>query len=207
MARKRKEDAAATREGILDAAERVFASLGVAGATLQDIAVAAGVTRGAIYWHFQDKAALFDAFICERASLPLDVGKYPSGPMSAPDPLDALQEYVSAALRRTAGNERLQRLFHIAMLNVAIFDHGDAAQRRWQEIRRGWMSYAERWLTLAREAGLLAPTAAPRAIALAIWIMIDGLVRTWMLMDRRFDLVAQGASTLDTYMAGLRAGR
>ena len=207
MARKRKEDAAATREGILDAAERVFATEGMAGATLHDIAVAAGVTRGAIYWHFQDKAAVFDAFMCERASLPLDVGQYPSEPVSAADPLDALHAHVVAALRRSAGDERLQRIFRIAMLNAAILDHGNTAQRRWQEIRRGWMSYAERRLTLAKEAGLLGPTAAPRAIALAIWIMIDGLVRTWLLMDRRFDLVAQGESTLDTYVAGLRAAR
>ena len=207
MARKRKEDAAATREGILDAAEGVFATLGVPGATLQDIAVAAGVTRGAIYWHFQDKAALFDAFMCERASLPLDVGRYPSGPVNATDPLDTLQEYVLGALRRTAASDRLQRLFHVAMLNVAILDHGDAVGRRWQEIRRSWIACAERWLTLAGAVGRLAPTAAPRAIALAIWSMIDGLVRTWLLMERRFDLVAQGASTLDTYMAGLRAGR
>lgn len=207
MARKSKEDAAATREGILDAAERVFAARGVASATMHDIAVAAGVTRGAIYWHFRDKAAVFDAFMRERASLPLDVGQHPSEPAGSLDPLDGLREHALAALRRTAGDERLQRIFHIAMLNVAIPDYGDVAQQRWQAIRRAWMSYAERRLTLAKEAGLLAPTAAPRAIALAIWIMIDGLVRTWMLMDMRFDLVTQGQSTLDTYLAGLRAAR
>lgn len=207
MARKCKEDAAATREGILDAAEHVFASIGVSCATLHDIAVAAGVTRGAIYWHFQDKAAVFDAFVCERASLPLDVGQYLSEPVSAADPLESLHAQVTAALRRSAGDERLQRIFRIAMLNATVLDHGDAAQRRWQEIRRGWMSFAERRLVLAREAGVLAPAAAPQAIALAIWIMIDGLVRTWLLMDRQFDLVAQGESTLATYLAGLRAAR
>lgn len=207
MARKSREEAAATRESILDAAEHVFASLGLAGATLHDIALAAGVTRGAIYWHFQDKAAVVEAFMGERASLPLDVGRYPAEPGSPPDPLEALHAYVLAALRRTSNDERLQRICHIAMSNVALGGHGEAVQRRWHEILRDWLAYAQVRLTLAGEAGLLAPGVAPGAMALTIWAMVDGLVRTWMLMERRFDLVAQGESTLDAYIAGLRAAR
>jgi len=58
MARKTREGAAATREALLDAAETVFRTKGVAQATLADVAHAAGVTRGAVYWHFTDKDAL-----------------------------------------------------------------------------------------------------------------------------------------------------
>jgi TetR/AcrR family acrAB operon transcriptional repressor len=57
MARRTKEEAAATRESILDAAEQLFVKQGVSRTTLQHIATAAGVTRGAIYWHFNDKGA------------------------------------------------------------------------------------------------------------------------------------------------------
>jgi TetR/AcrR family acrAB operon transcriptional repressor len=55
MVRRTKEEAAATRDSILDAAEILFAKNGVSRTTLQHIATAAGVTRGAIYWHFVDK--------------------------------------------------------------------------------------------------------------------------------------------------------
>ena len=71
MVRKTKEDALATRDSILDAAEQLFVTQGVSGTTLQHIATAAGVTRGAIYWHFEDKAALFNAMM-ERAKMPLE---------------------------------------------------------------------------------------------------------------------------------------
>ena len=54
MARRTKEDAAATRNGLIDAAERVFCEKGVSRASLSDIASAAGATRGAIYWHFKE---------------------------------------------------------------------------------------------------------------------------------------------------------
>src|SRR5262245_1499326 len=71
MARRTKEDAAATREQLLDAAERVFRENGVTRTTLAEIAQAAGVTRGAVYWHFRDKADLFEA-MCARATSPLE---------------------------------------------------------------------------------------------------------------------------------------
>ena len=61
VARRTKEEAAVTRELLLDAAERVFRERGVAGSTLAEVAAAAGVTRGAVYWHFHDKADLYAA--------------------------------------------------------------------------------------------------------------------------------------------------
>ena len=71
MVRRTKAEAAVTREQLLDAAERVFRERGVASTTLGEVAAAAGVTRGAVYWHFRDKADLLGA-LCERTTLPLD---------------------------------------------------------------------------------------------------------------------------------------
>ena len=69
--RKTKEDALATRERLLDAAEALFRERGVTRTSLAEVATAAGMTRGAVYWHFKDKADLFRA-MCDRATLPLD---------------------------------------------------------------------------------------------------------------------------------------
>lgn len=52
-----------TRGVLLDAAEEVFAKRGFGGAALEDIAEAAGYTRGAIYSHFGTKEDLFLAVI------------------------------------------------------------------------------------------------------------------------------------------------
>ena len=60
MARKTKEDALKTRETIIDAAVRIFAVRGVSRTTLVEIAQEAGVTRGAIYWHFKNKEDLLE---------------------------------------------------------------------------------------------------------------------------------------------------
>lgn len=60
MARKKKEDALVTRQRILDEALQTFAVQGVTSTSLSDIAKAAGVTRGAIYWHFSNKESIIE---------------------------------------------------------------------------------------------------------------------------------------------------
>ena len=79
MARRTKEDADATRQALLDAAEAVFYAKGVGRASLAEIAQAAGATRGAIYWHFKDKVDLFNAMM-DRVTLPLEA--CPESPIS-----------------------------------------------------------------------------------------------------------------------------
>ncbi|OUE60679.1 HTH-type transcriptional regulator AcrR [Citrobacter freundii] len=59
MARKTKQQAQETRQHILDVALRMFSQQGVSSTSLAEIAKAAGVTRGAIYWHFKNKSDLF----------------------------------------------------------------------------------------------------------------------------------------------------
>lgn len=62
----REASRARTRERVLDAAAQVFASRGFAGASMEEIAAAAGFTRGAVYSNFADKAELFLAVLDER---------------------------------------------------------------------------------------------------------------------------------------------
>ena len=64
-----------THRQLLDAAERVFVRLGYQGATLDGIAAEAGFTKGAVYWHFQSKEALFLELLADglkRSSQDLD---------------------------------------------------------------------------------------------------------------------------------------
>ncbi len=49
------------KRAVLAAATDQFAERGFADVSLDDVAEAAGVTRGAVYHHFRNKAALFAA--------------------------------------------------------------------------------------------------------------------------------------------------
>ena len=58
-----KEEAALTRQMVLDAALKVFSRKGFSQATLEEVAREAGLTRGAIYWHFKNKNEIFGAVL------------------------------------------------------------------------------------------------------------------------------------------------
>jgi len=53
----------ATRAALLDEATTLFAERGYAGTSLEDVASASRVTRGAVYHHFASKQALFEAVL------------------------------------------------------------------------------------------------------------------------------------------------
>ncbi|MFT4109236.1 TetR/AcrR family transcriptional regulator [Propionicimonas sp.] len=55
-----------TRRVVLDTARALFAERGYAGASLQDIADAAGIGKANVYYYFRTKAALLDALLDER---------------------------------------------------------------------------------------------------------------------------------------------
>lgn len=63
MARRTKEEAATTRESVLMAALDLFTEKGYSRTTLVDIAKRIGMTRGAVYWHFDGKPALLAALM------------------------------------------------------------------------------------------------------------------------------------------------
>jgi len=203
MARRTKEEAAATRDSILDAAEKLFVEQGVSRTTLQHIATEAGVTRGAIYWHFDDKSALFNAMM-ERATLPLEGELQVLDKAESDDPLDDLRNYVLAVLRRTVEDPVARRVFEIATLKVEFVDEMDAVRQRRQHSINDWMSRAERRIRLAVDKGLIGATVDVHAVALSMWIMIDGLIRTWMFDPNGFDLFRQGECVIDPYLNGLR---
>jgi len=61
--KKTKEEALVTKQRILDKAVELFIQNGFSKTTLDEIALQANVTRGAIYWHFKDKLDILNDLI------------------------------------------------------------------------------------------------------------------------------------------------
>lgn len=92
--RRTKEEAEQTRRAIMGAALRTFERHGISRTTMEHIAKTAGVTRGAIYWHFADKEALLRA-IRDEVSLPLvDRADFTLLHDSARDPLERVERFL-----------------------------------------------------------------------------------------------------------------
>jgi TetR/AcrR family acrAB operon transcriptional repressor len=205
MARRTKEEALATRDHILDAAERVFQQRGVSQTSLQQIAQAAGVTRGAIYWHFRDKADLFNAMM-SRVTLPMEQAAQRSGDPVLDDPVEFVRRVWLGALVQTANDPQVRRVFEIATHKVEYVGEMQAVRDRHVASRDRCLEQVRRGLSLAMRRGRLGRRVPARAAALGLHALIDGLIQNWMLDPAAFDLVRTGRQVLDTYLAGLAAG-
>lgn len=202
MARKTKEEAELTRSSILDAAEAVFHAQGVAGTSLQEIADAAGVTRGAVYWHFKDKGDLFNAML-ERVCLPFDESSEAVERAAPDEALPRLREHFVLLLERTQRDAQVRRVFSIATQMVEY--NGETAQVR--DRRLQWqadhIALLERTLAAARKAGQVTTALPLRQAALGLHALLDGLLQNWLLQPDAFDLRRVGLRVLDVYLDGL----
>jgi len=203
MARRTKEDAAATRDSILDAAEQLFVQQGVSRTTLQHIASAAGVTRGAIYWHFDDKGVLFNAMM-DRAKSPMRAALDELTASKGDDPLAELHQYCMRVLSETVSNPQARRVFEIAVLKMEFVDELDAVRARRTEHMIEWMALAENRVASAVARGQARPCVNPRTLALGLWVVVDGLMRNWLFDPQAFDLEELGRELITPQIAAIR---
>ena len=202
MVRRTKADALATRNSLLDAAELLFQARGVSRTSLNDIAVAAGTTRGAIYWHFKDKADLFNAMM-DRVTLPLEESLDSAALTEAKDPVGEIRAALLEALRRTAHDEQTRRVFEVATHKVEYVEELEAVQQRHLRARNHWLDRTRQAMeSAARQSGDKLPIAVNTA-ALGLHVMVTGLIQNWLLDQHAFDLLEVGRQTIDAYLAGL----
>ena len=206
MVRRTKADALATRDKLLDAAELLFAERGVSRTSLNDIAVAAGTTRGAIYWHFKDKAALFNAMM-ERVTLPLEdtlacasLGSDSDGPTA---PLMRMRSAFMEALHKTANDAQTRRVFDIASHKVEYVEEMRDVRDRHLKTRDECVAMTRAGLLQAARLGEVKLPMPAITAAHGLHALINGLIQNWLLAPEAFDLEAAGRQTFDAYLAGL----
>lgn len=202
MARRTKEDANATRNSLIDAAERVFLERGVTRASLQEIAQAAGASRGAIYWHFKDKDDLFDAMM-ERVRLPLEQACGEFEKCAALGPLDRLRGVLLHVLQQVAKDGRTRRVFEIAMFRVEyVSEFSGVRDRRVAAVAAFQQQMADDLELAAVAQSIILPMPAKDA-AVALHALLDGMVQNWILSPGSFELVAAGANSMSVFLKGL----
>lgn len=204
MVRRTKEEALATRHQLLDAAEHLFQAQGVSHTTLHDIAQAAGMTRGAIYWHFKDKADLFNAMM-ERVTLPMEQSA--TALDTAEDPVEGIHASMIDALQKIAHDAQAGRVFDIAVHKVEYIGEMRAVQEKHLSVRDECLEHLQAGLRrAARLRGVRLPMPAKMA-AHGLHALVDGLIQNWLLSPGAFDLVVTGRRALESYLFGLGLGK
>lgn len=202
MARRTKEEALATRNLLLDAAERVFHRNGVSHTTLADIAKEAGLTRGAIYWHFKNKVDLFQAMM-DRVLLPMEQPKHAQDNLT--DPLGHVRDCALAVLKSVASDPQSQRVFDIVCHKVEYVDDMMPLRERHIECRADFLKQLERGFRQAAKQGLITKEVTPRHAAVGLHALIDGLIMNWVLDPGYFPLAKSAESMVGRYLDALKA--
>jgi TetR/AcrR family acrAB operon transcriptional repressor len=204
MARRTKEEAQATRELILDAAERVFHQRGVSRTSLQEIAKEAGLTRGAIYWHFENKSELFQAMM-ERVTLPMMVRMSAVAPEDEQWPLEKIRRNTIDAFRQVVHEPQVRRVFEIAMQRVEYVDEMQEMQTRKISGRNECMDDMQMLLGKARANGQIRADVDVLKATIGLFALIGGIKYNWLLDPTAFDLEVLGIDSVNTYLQGLGA--
>jgi len=208
MVRRTKEEALETRNKLLDSAEGLFQSQGVSRTTLQDIALHAGATRGAVYWHFKDKADLFDAMM-ERVTLPLEsYFSHKQSPEetssdSGTQALTHTRNAILKALHQIVNDPQTRRVLEIATQKVEYMEGIRNIRLRHLTACNGFLCRVTQGLdTASRQKNLALPVPSAMA-ARGLHALIDGLIQNWLLDPQTFDLLETGQRTMDIYFKGL----
>lgn len=187
MARKTKQQALETRQHILDVAMRLFSLQGVSSTSLAEIAQAAGVTRGAIYWHFKNKSDLFSEIWQQSESSISDLeieyrAKFPD------DPLSVLREILVYVLEATVIEERRRLMMEIIFHKCEFVGEIAVVQEAQRNLCLESYDRIENTLAECIEAKLLPANLLTRRVAVLMRAYISGVMENWLFAPQSFDL-------------------
>jgi TetR/AcrR family transcriptional repressor of mexAB-oprM operon len=200
--RRTKEQAEQTRIAILAAAEQLFLEKGVAHTSLEHIAKAAGVTRGAVYWHFENKAHLFHEMLSQVRLPPEQLADRLSG-CDGVDPLLLLRDLCIGAIESLAREDQKRRIFTILLHRCEFTEELREAEERHNAFINQFIQLVEELFGRSNCAPRLQPGVTPRLAARALHALIVGLLTDWTRDPDLFDPLRDTAALIDAQLRGL----
>ena len=195
MVRKTKADTEQTRSQILAAARQVFAERGVSRTTLEQIAKQAGVTRGAIYWHFRDKPELFFA-MREQASLPLiDRVDEALPDAELQDPLKSIQTSMLAIIKILETDAMTRTTLEIVSFKCEYVDEFKSVNKQAMKAACNFKDRISAAYKRAHRKGHLRAGISDSMAALESFTFMKGLIQLW-LADTEGDFIRKKAAAL-----------
>lgn len=182
MVRKTKEDAEITRKLIINAAREMFLTKGVSRTSLEQIARHAGVTRGAVYWHFSNKSELFHA-LREQVFLPLidrmdDTLLVNLSEETAP--LTRIENFLLDTIYLLNDHLETRQTYEIMMTKCEYVDEFATVLQQILNNCTGVVEKIEQVYQVAHDKKLLNPSHNPAQLAMDTHIFFSGLLHMWV---------------------------
>jgi AcrR family transcriptional regulator len=165
----REEKKAMTRQKLLDAAAAVFARKGFNGASLDDVAEEAGLTKGAVYSNFASKDDLIETLLEDR----LDVPQLGIAGAVDPDATQAEQAQQAASLMMSQAEQN--RDIYLLAVEFSIYLARNPERRTPGKHRQAVQQMADFMQARAREHGHELPLPA-YDLAFALFALGQGII-------------------------------
>lgn len=158
--------------------------------SLATIAKAAGVTRGAIYWHFKNKSDLFNEIweLSDASISDLEIeyrAKFPN------DPLSVIREILVYVLEATVTEERRRLMMEIIYHKCEFVGEMTVVQQAQRQLSLASYERIEQTLKECIAAKLLPANLLTRRAAVLMRSYLSGLMENWLFAPDSFDLHAE----------------
>jgi TetR/AcrR family acrAB operon transcriptional repressor len=201
--RKTKEEAAVTRNALLDAALRVFSRQGYESTRLEDIADEAGFTRGAIYHHFGGKVELYHALVSER------FGR--SNQMihelieQGGTPLEIMRRVLVRSLQYLEEDADYRAVQELVTFKTGILPELEVGMNIKKQQLEAFLGYITSLVVQGMEMGEIVRGKDPRDVAIAIIGMMNGVSLLWLFDPKLFSLKKRAEGIVDSFLGGIRS--
>jgi AcrR family transcriptional regulator len=199
--RKTKEDAAITRERLLEAALLIFQAKGYSATTLDDIARQAGITRGAIQWHFGGKAELFNTLVRECYQKANE--KFQDVYKQGGTPLQRLRQILVRWLSYPENDVEFRTMLELVMLKTEASPELAEGMQEKIEGNRSSVRFFAQLIEQGISAGEIRPEVHPEVAARGVLGIINGMTTLWLLDPTSFSLKDSAEETIDLFLKGI----
>ncbi|MDF1857157.1 TetR/AcrR family transcriptional regulator [Pseudooceanicola sp.] len=188
------------RDAIADVAMGLFARNGFDRTSIRDIAAAAGLTKPALYYHFQDKEALYEHVLVERMNKLINSVR--TAMAASDDPVEKIRAFLRDHSSRI-DRERDQWL----MSRQGFQSISDPERRRRvTELRDRFERILRDQIETAVEAGLLDRSADSALVARMLLSSVNDIPR-WLNPDGGLNTRDVALTYVDIALRGLGIGR
>jgi AcrR family transcriptional regulator len=190
-----------TRGRILAAASRVFAEHGYDGATLDMVAADAGVTKGAVYWHFASKGELFLALLEQDVEwMSKAIPEVLRSVGEIEDPIERWTKVLESEFEACVENPDWPRLF----LEFSHSSRNPEVKKRLHELYDRTQKIIGDAVRQAQEAGHLSPELDPDAVGMLFRSLLNGLLLNWLVYREQVNTDALLPELARTLWHGLK---
>ncbi len=201
--RRTKEEAAVTRANLLKTALSVFSAKGYAAATLDDVAKAARVTRGAIYWHFKSKADLYNMLTQElsaRGATVVQQAVAEGGTL-----IEILRRVFVRQCALIEDDKEARAVMELALFKTGLDPELQAGRKKQLEAGNALVAGIADALRQGIAAGVLRKDMDPADMARAFIAFENGAIQLWLTAPKSFSLKESAESFADILIDGLQA--